>query len=579
MSDVYRPAVEQSLYLLREILDWNRVFALDRFAHVDGDTAEAVIREGARFTSEVLAPTNQIGDESGSRLEGDRVVLPEAFATAYRAYVENGWPALDLPLAVGGQQLPLVVQTVFAEMVNGANVSFGMLPIMQRAAAWLLLEHGEGWLREIAVPALTEGRWAATICISEAQAGSDVGRIRTTAVPVDDDNNIYRLSGNKIFITYADHELTEQILHLVLARTPNAPPGTRGISLFAVPKCLPDNGERNGVRVSRVEHKMGLRASPTCALDFDEAQAYRVGPLTRGLPTLFDMVKLMRLEVAVQGVGVGQAALSSAWRYASERLQGGPPDAPPVPLIVHADVHRMLLNAQARIDAARALILEAALQTDIGRYAKEPERRADAQKRANLLLPVCKAWGSEVGTFAASTAVQVFGGHGYIADHGIEQRLRDSRVMSIYEGTNGIQAIDLVMRKLLGDGGAAVHQLLAHVDAQLDALPSTDGHTRVRHALQRWRDATQQLLSHREHAGAVATDYLQLLALTLGGVFHARVHAVARDEAPIDQYRRTVARSYLDYVLPETLTYAERVMAGAMQAPSNPDCLPPGVSL
>ena len=550
MTQDYTAPLADALFLLQEVLDVPVLAQYERYAHLDTDIINAVLSEGAKFTEQVLSPTNRIGDEVGSRLVDGNVITPPGFKEAWGAYVEGGWPALDLPEAVGGQDLPLSLQVAFAEMVDGANQSFGMLPLMLRAAAHLLLEHADDATRETVVPRLTSGHWGATICISEAQAGSDVGRIRTMASPQADGS--YRLNGSKIFITYGDQDLTEQIVHMVLARTPDAAPGTRGISLFLVPKFHFDTdgtlGTRNGAQVSRVEKKMGLKASATTVLDLEDAHAIRIGPEGEGLKCMFTMVNLMRLQVSIQGIAVGSAALARASQYASDRPQGGNPKNPPVMLIEHADVRRMLLGMRARIEGYRALVFEAARNLDIYRANGE----TDALALAEWLLPVCKAGGSEAGFEAANTCVQIFGGHGYVSDAGVEQYVRDVRVASIYEGANGIQAIDLVTRKLArGDGqryqlfrermreDIARHRsnadtaIICH--ALIDALENLEACTEI--VLQRVSESPRA-------AEAGAQAYLQLVGLTGCAWMWLRMAAAAKTDSPLHQRKRVCAKVF-----------------------------------
>jgi alkylation response protein AidB-like acyl-CoA dehydrogenase len=573
MSEHYQAPVDDLLFLFREVLDCERLLALDAYRHVDMDLVAAVLNEGARFAGEVLAPLNVVGDTIGSRLENGRVITPPGFKEAYRSYVEGGWPSLDLPLEHGGQGLPLAVQVAFAEMVDGACTAFGMLTLMERAAAWLLIEHAEPELVARVVPKLVAGEWGATICISEPQAGSDVGRITTRAVPSGDGR--YTLTGTKIFITFGDHDLTEQICHMVLARTPGAAPGTRGLSLFLVPAREIDAagrpGERNRLGVSRVEHKMGLKASPTCVLDFDGATGYRIGAEGAGLRTMFTMVNLMRLQVGVQGVAIGGAATGKALRYAVERPQGGAPDAPAVCIVEHADVRRMLLAMRARTEAFRALVLETALQLDIARHAGNDGARARALGLAEWLLPICKACSSEAGFEVANLGIQVHGGHGYVSDAGAEQYARDIRVAAIYEGTNGIQALDLVTRKLLRDDGRRyglfidrVRADLTRADGNADLRPIaaavTDAVTRV--------DAGTALLLEKaadapRDVEAGATAYLRMLGLLAGGWMWLRMSAAATGEGPLHRAKRASARYYADYLMPEILTLERQLAAGS----------------
>jgi len=557
----YRPDIAESLFVLKEGLGWDRLFQLPAFAHADAETGVAVLEEGARFAAEVLAPLNVVNDEEGSRLVDGSVVTPTGFPAAWRAFTEGGWPALDLPLDMNGQGLPLALQAAFAEFVNGACVSFGMLPIMLRAGAWMVSGHGGADLAARVVPRLAAGEWAATICISEPSAGSDVGRIRTRAVPAGD---AYRLTGTKIFITWGDHDFTDQICHFVLARTPDAPAGTRGLSLFLVPKLRFSDGGRNAARVSRVGKKMGLKASPTCVLDLDDAEGWRIGPEFEGLKCMFTMVNLMRLEVAVQGVALAGAATRAALRYASERRQGGAPDAPPVLIAEHADVRRMLMAMVARTNAMRALVLEAAMQLDLAR-AEEGAAAREARLLAEFLLPVCKACGSETGFEVANLCVQVFGGHGYVADQGVEQYVRDSRVMSIYEGTSGIQALDLVTRKVLRADGERYRIFSERVAAE---LARDDTPAELRAAVAAAHGALERCRAHLGKAGprdveAAATDFLQLAGLVAGGWMWLRMARACRDGSLAARRRLAFADFYGRWLLPQASVHESRVLGGA----------------
>ncbi len=569
MNEHYSAPLEEQLFLLERVLDWDSLFALPEFAHADSELATSVLREGARFTSEVLSPINRIGDEQGSRLENGRVVTPDGFREAFRSYGEVGSPGLDLPRKFGGQNLPLVVQAAFAEMVNGACASFGMLPLMLRAAAWLLIEHAEEDMVAKVVPNLLSGKWGATICISEPQAGSDVGRISTRATPRND--GTYALSGTKIFITYGDHDLTDQIMHMILARTPDAPPGTRGLSLFLVPKCRFDNPEVvNGISISGIEKKMGLKASPTCVLHLEEAIGYRVGPEYRGLKCMFTMVTLMRLEVSVQGVAIAGAVTQIALNYAADRPQGGKPDSPPVAIIEHADVRRMLFVMRARTEAMRALVYEAAFNLDLACAAQDEKERMEARRLAEFLLPVCKACASEMGFDVASLAVQVLGGHGYISDAGVEQYLRDSRVMAIYEGTSGIQALDLVKRKLLKDSGSRYRLLTDRIRQDLERHRTEKGideiHRALGEGLERLDGCTEFLQESSSQSvrdvEAAATDYLHLVGLVAGAWMWLRMAAAAGKDSPLSPGKKAYAQFYAQYLMPEAVALEDRIRTG-----------------
>jgi alkylation response protein AidB-like acyl-CoA dehydrogenase len=566
MSTVYHPPLEDLEFLLWDVLDVGGLLALPGFAHADRDVVRGVLFEGAKFAQEVLSPINGEGDAVGARLAEGRVEFPPGYAAAYSRYARDGWLGLDLPASIGGQALPRVVQAAFAEMTNGANLAFSMLPVTLRAAARLLIEHGDGELIRRYGPGLADGSCAATIAITEPDAGSDVGRLRTQAAAQLD--GTYRLQGTKIFISNGDHELAPQIVHMVLARTPDAAPGTRGVSLFVVPKIV--DGARNAVRVVRLEKKMGLKGSPTCVLAFEGATAHLIGAQGRGLQQMFAMVNTMRLEVAIQGVGIAGAATARAIRYAQERRQGGTPDRPPSPIVDHSDVRRMLLTMRARTEAIRALTLEAAVQLDRGENDTDAGERARALGLAQWLLPICKAWGSDTGFEVANLAIQIHGGHGYVTDAGVEQYLRDVRVASIYEGTNGIQAIDLLQRKLVGDGGARQREWVARMRADLRVTAGDPSLEALRAALEPAVDAFSRVSSEllllatggaaRVEGGAVA--YLRLAGLVGGGWMWLRMAAAARADTPLHRMKRRLASFYVAHLLPEHALCAAQALHG-----------------
>ena len=567
MNDRYTAPLDDSLFVLEQVIEWEKLFDFPAYRHVDADLARAVLTEGAKFCEQVVGPINAIGDEQGSILREGRVKTPDGFREAYREFTTAGWPGLDMPEEYGGQQLPLTVQVAFAEMLNGACLAFAMLPLMLRAGSRLLIDHADEELKQRVVPKLVSGEWGATICITEAQAGSDVGRIKTLARPQADGS--YRLTGTKIFITYADHDLTGQVVHLALARTPDAPPGTRGLSLFLAPKLLFDTGRANGVRVERLERKMGLKASPTCVLRFEDATAYRIGEENRGLNAMFTMVNLMRLEVSVQGPAIGAAATAKALKYAGERPQGGAPDAAAACIIDHADVRRMLLIMHCRNMAMRALVFEAASNLDIAHHGEDENERRQALRLAEFLLPVCKACGSDAGFEVANLAVQVFGGHGYVSESGVEQYVRDVRVAAIYEGTNGIQALDLVTRKLLRDQGERFQVLAAAIEATLGAVVVTDAikdiYTATETGLAVLERASKYILQmeqqgRRRDIEFVAKDYCQLAGLVAGAWMWLRIaHAAANDDRNGLFNHGNCARFYAEYLMPETHALAHRI--------------------
>ncbi len=425
-------------------------------ARPDAETTAAILSEAARFAEAHLAPLASVTDREGCRLLQGRVRTAPGHAEAWRAFAGAGWAGLTAPEQAGGQGLPLALATAAQQIFDAAAPAFGMLAINARCAVRLLERHGDAATQHAWLPRLAAGEWGATICISEPQAGSDVGRIRTRAVQGGD--RIWRLTGEKCWISYGDHDLTARIGHFALARPQGAPAGTRGLSLFLVPDRR-ENGSRNGITVLRLEEKMGLHASPTCVLAFEEAEAIPVGPPGRGLPTLFAMIVAMRLGVAAQGAAVALAAAAIAERYAAERGQGGDPAAPPMPIAGHAEVRRLLLGMRARAEAVRLIALQAAAWVDAGDAGDEK-----AAARAALLLPLAKTLGAEAAFANADAAIQVLGGAGYVRDWPVERMLRDGRVFSIYEGTTAIQGLDLLQRRVLGEGGAAVlDDLLAHL--------------------------------------------------------------------------------------------------------------------
>jgi alkylation response protein AidB-like acyl-CoA dehydrogenase len=458
---------------LEHIAQLPRLQTLERFAHVDADTTRMIVEQAAAFAGATLAPLASSGDVEGCRLVEGRVVLPAGTREAYQAWCELGFPALGLPLEHEGLGFPLAVQSAVQEICDGANMAFGMVGINLRCAALALLGNASPELAQRWVPGLISGSVASTIVISEPQAGSDVGRILTSAQPRDD--GTWCINGSKIWISYGDHDATDQILHLVLARVPNGEAGTRGLGLFAVPRQL-DSGATNGVKVLRLEHKMGLHASPTCVLDLNDAQGWLVGEAGRGLQALFVMMNGMRLAVAVQGAAVANVATLHAIVYARERPQGGSPLGKPVMIAEHADVRRMLLEMTAHGELLRALALRTAGFLDLG-DALDGDEALHWRKLGELLLPVAKTVNAETAFDVASQGIQVLGGYGYTNDYPLERLARDIRVASIYEGTSGIQALVFLKRKVLADKGATLNKLIDLIEtdiAQADTPFSVD---------------------------------------------------------------------------------------------------------
>lgn len=508
------------------------VLASPDFAGIDLDAVRDVLEGFGKLAADVIAPTDRIGDREGARLDPatGRVTVPDALADAYREYVDGGWTALAAPAEHGGGGLPGCVGTAVHEMFGSANLALSLNPMLTQSAIELLEQWGDERQREVYLRRMIEGRWTGTMNLTEPDAGSDLGAVRATARPLDDGR--WAVSGTKIFITWGEHDLRDNIVHLVLARAPEAPAGTKGISLFLVPKVLVDDGgtllERNHVRCIGLEHKLGIHASPTCVLQFDDAIGELVGPLHGGMAAMFSMMNPARLHVGVQGTSIGERAFQQARTFAEERLQGKAPGSPTPgssPILDHADVRRMLVDIATTVDACRLLTFATAVTGDLAHHAPDEAVRERAQRRADLLTPLTKAWPTDQGVRMASLAIQVHGGMGFVEETGIAQRLRDSRIAPIYEGTNGIQAIDLVGRKVSRDGGAGIAELFAEVDATIasaatraelagvaEALGAalTTAREATRLVIERFSSATPDVL-------AGATSYLELVSLVTVG--------------------------------------------------------------
>src|SRR5215467_5679363 len=540
---MYRAPVRDVRFVLEELLGAQRLAASAELADYSNELAQSVLEEAARFAENVLEPLNRSGDLQGALWTETGVVTAPGFRDAYRQFVEGGWPALGALPEFGGQRTPRVLNTAVGEFWASANLAFKLGPMLTHGALHALELCGSPLQKQTFLPHMVRGDWTGTMVLTESQAGSDLGQVRTRAVPAGDH---YRVFGQKIFITWGDHDLTANTIHMVLARIEGAPPGVRGISLFIVPKVLVNTdgslGERNEVRCLSIEHKLGIHASPTCVLAFGEkkgAMAYLVGEPGRGLEYMFIMMNSARLAVGSEGYAVGERAFQRALEWARTRVQGKPPvpaTTGPVPIIHHPDVKRMLLLMKSQTEAARALTLYGAFQFDLADHAAEEHARAAARARGELLTPIIKGWCTEIGNEVASIGVQVHGGMGFIEETGAAQYLRDVRITTIYEGTTGIQSNDLIGRKLARDRGAAMAVWITEMQRELEGLAATeelvDGTCRAAlegvKQLARASQALGKALATRpELALAVSVPYLKLCGYVAGGWLLAKSAALA----------------------------------------------------
>jgi alkylation response protein AidB-like acyl-CoA dehydrogenase len=556
--------------------------AVAAYAEMTPDVIEAILGEAGRFCENVLQPLNRSGDEEGCVFDAGTVRTPSGFKEAYAKFIEGGWAGIACDPEYGGQGVPSTVNFAFEEMICSANLSFGLFPGLTHGAYNALQAHGSDELKQAYLPKMVAGDWSGTMCLTEPQCGTDLGLIRTRAEPASDGS--FRLHGTKIFISAGEHDLTENIVHLVLARLPDAPPGVRGISLFLCPKFLVQPGgglgARNGVACGALEKKMGIKASPTCVMNFDGATAWLVGVPNKGLAAMFTMMNTARLMVGIQGLGVAEAAYQGALSYARNRLQmrapSGPkyPDQPADPIIVHPDIRRLLLRMKAMTEGCRAMALWIGHELDLSTGHPDAQRRQDADDLVALMTPVVKSMLTDHGFSAANDGVQIHGGHGYIREWGMEQLIRDARIAQIYEGTNGIQALDLVGRKLPMGTGRLARQFFHPVGAYLEQMANVPAMAEIAaplaKAFGRLQQATLWLgkagLANPDEAGAAATDYLRMFGLVAIGYMWSRMAeaAIAADKADsFHAAKLECARYYMAKIIPETGSLLSSITAGS----------------
>ena len=577
----YNAPLDDMSFLMNDLGMLDQVSGLPGYEEADAELVEALLNEAGKLSSEVLAPLNSTGDRQGARFENGVVRTADGFADAYRTYVEGGWNALTCNSEYGGQQMPSLVGTAVFEMFGSANMAWSLCPLLTVGAIESLEQYGSEDLKRTYLPKLISGEWPGTMNLTEPHAGSDLAELRCRAVR---ENGHYRITGQKIFITYGEHDMAENIIHMVLARLPDAPEGTKGISLFLVPKVMVNDdgslGGRNDLRCASIEHKLGIHASPTCVMaygDNEGAVGYLVGEENEGLKAMFTMMNMARFNVGLQGLSLSERAYQQARDYAKERVQGrldgGGPEK--VSIINHPDVRRMLMSIKSQTEAMRALAYDTAVQFDISKRHPDAERRREARARLDLLTPIVKAWSTDLGVALTSTAVQLHGGMGFIEETGIAQHYRDSRIAPIYEGTNGIQARDLVGRKVLRDRGVTAKAYIAEMREIAGAADQRAAMGRnLSSAVDALDGATDWLIEHGGRTPALAfagaTAYLELFGLVAGGAMMARsATAAARalagdaDNAGFYRTKLATARYYAEHVLPRAAGLASTIVDGA----------------
>ncbi|HYM30717.1 MAG TPA: acyl-CoA dehydrogenase C-terminal domain-containing protein [Candidatus Cybelea sp.] len=583
----YHAPLKDIRFVLNDVLHLEKFANLPGFADATPETVDAILEGGAKLMEEVMAPLNQVGDKEGCKFSNGEVTTPTGFKEAYREYIEGGWGALTADPAYGGQGLPHVLGLVLSEMMCSANMAFGMYPGLSHGAYAAIHAHGTDEQKKTYLPKLVSGEWTGTMNLTEPQCGTDLGLMRTKAEPQADGS--YKITGTKIFISAGEHDLAENIIHLVLAKIVGGPPGIRGVSLFIVPKFMVKAdgslGARNQVACGSIEHKMGIHGNSTCVLNYDGATGYLIGEQHKGMRAMFTMMNAARLGVGIQGLGVAEVAYQNAANYARERLQMRSisgvkaPDKPADPIIVHPDIRRMLMSMKAFTEGARALALQTGLLIDFAHSHPDERVRRDSDDLVALLTPMVKAYFTDYGYECATMAQQVYGGHGYIREHGMEQFVRDARIAMIYEGANGVQALDLVGRKLPQNMGRLLRQFFHPLDRFIqengaDAKIGKDFVLPLARAFARLQQATawvaEQSLKDPDQAGAASSDYLKLFALVALGHIWAQLAKVAHeklangaDDREFLEAKLVTAKFFMDRVLPDTSALLSKVLAGA----------------
>jgi acyl-CoA dehydrogenase len=583
---IYKAPVDDVQFLFNDVFQIDRYDNLPGFSDASADVREAILSEAAKLSEQVLQPLNRTGDIEGCiRHDDGSVTTPKGFKEAFKQVAEGGWLGLSTPVEYGGQGLPVTLSQAVSEFQISANMAFSMYGGLTMGATAALLVHGTPEQKKTYVPKMVAGEWAGTMNLTEPHCGTDLGLLRTKAIRQADGS--FRITGTKIFISAGEHDLTDNIIHLVLARVEGAPAGIKGVSLFVVPKVMVNAdgslGTRNGVTCGSIEHKMGIHGNSTCVMNYDSATGWLIGEENKGMQGMFVMMNEARLGVAVQGLAQSEVAYQNAVAYARDRLQGRSltgaksPDKPADPIIVHPDIRRVLLSIRAFNEAARAMVVWTALKSDVAHRSADPKDRQEADDHMGLMTPVLKGYLTDLGFANAVQAQQVFGGHGYIAEHGMEQFVRDARIAMIYEGANGIQALDLVGRKLPRDGGRAVMAFFGEVAAYAKDHAADEAMkpyiAPLSAALGHLQQATtwlmQNAMTKPDNAGAAATDYLHLFGLVTLAYMWAKMAKVASDKiaaggaTPYLSTKLVTGRFFMERVLPETAAHLARIQSGS----------------
>jgi hypothetical protein len=584
----YKAPVEEVQFLLNDVFHMERHGNLPGFSDAPPDVVAAILEEAAKFAEEIVQPLNRVGDLEGCKRNGDgSVTTPKGFKEAYRQMIEGGWVGISVPAEFGGQGLPSTMTTVVNEFLMSSNLAFTMYPGLTQGAIAALLHHASDEQKKTYLPKMTTGEWTGTMNLTEPHCGTDLGMLRAKAVPQADGS--YKITGTKIFISAGEHDMADNIIHLVLARIEGAPEGTKGISLFIVPKFFVQAdgslGARNGVMCGSIEHKMGIHGNSTCVMNYDGATGWLLGEANKGLNAMFTMMNEARLAVGLQGLAQSEVAYQNAAIYARERLQGRSisgvkaPDKPADPIIVHPDIRRVLMSIKSFNEAARALVLWTALRGDLAHRADDAKARQAADDHMGLLTPVIKGVLTDTGFANTVAAQQVFGGHGYIGEHGMEQFVRDSRIAMIYEGANGIQALDLVGRKLGRDGGRAITAFFGEVSAFVKEQAANEAMkpyvAPLGEALAQLQQATmwfmQNAMKKPDNAGAGSTDYMHLFGLVALAYMWAQMAKAAQEKLNNGangseermKAKLVTGRFFMERMLPETAAHLKRIQTGA----------------